>query len=286
MILQGKNLIISANGSVIAAAKSCTLNVDCEKIKVSSPTDGQWEHIIAGMKSWSLSTNHLLESVSGYAYKVTAFAQASDGITTPRASFIRGNNGILQTTSRGITAFTISPDGGVSLYNTFDTYSSQTAVNELVSFISNISTVDMCALVSYDAIGMTDNLKAAIANKFHVDMSQVPNGNYRCALIVIGNKEDINDTPGIVMFKKDNDGFGGSVHAELLFDNNYRPITATPLKNCVARVGQLFTISVQVDGFGSDRLSGTALCNTFQVTATRGNLMQGSFKFAGSGPLQ
>lgn len=285
MILQGKNLIISANGSVLAAAKSCTLNVDCEKIKVSSPTDGQWEHVIAGMKSWSLSTSHLLDGVD-YAYKVTAFAQANNGITVPRASFIRGSNGILQTTSRGITVFTISPDGGVSLYGTFDTYNSQTAINELESFINNISLIDMCALVSYDAIGMTDSLKTTIANKFHVDMSQVPSGNYRGALVVIGNKEDVNDIPGIMMFKKDNDGFGGSVHAELLVDNDNRPITATPLKNCVARVGQLFNISVQVDGLGSDRLSGTALCNTFQVTATNFNLMQGSFKFTGSGPLQ
>lgn len=285
MILQGKNLIISANGSVLAAAKSCSLNIDCEKIKVSSPTDGQWEHVVAGIKSWSLSTSHLLESVD-YAYKVTAFAQANDGITTPRASFVRGNGGIMQTASRGISAFSISPDGGVSLYNTFDTYNSQTAIDELESFINNISTIDMCAMVSYDAIGMTDSLKATIANKFHVDMSQVPNGNYRGALVVIGNKEDVNDTPGIMMFKKDNDGFGGSVHAELLVDNNNRTITATLLKNCVARVGQLFTISVQVDGLGSDRLSGSALCNTFQVTATNGNLMQGSFKFTGSGPLQ
>ena len=61
MILQGKNLIVKANDEVIAAAKSCTLNIDCEIIKVSSPTDGQWEHIIAGMKSWSVSTTHLLK---------------------------------------------------------------------------------------------------------------------------------------------------------------------------------------------------------------------------------
>ena len=61
MILQGKNLIVKANGEVIAAAKSCTLNIDCKIIKVSSPTDGQWEHIIAGMKSWSVSTTHLLK---------------------------------------------------------------------------------------------------------------------------------------------------------------------------------------------------------------------------------
>ena len=126
MILQGKNLIISANGSVIAAAKSCTLNVDCEKIKVSSPTYGQWEHVIAGMKSWSLSTSHLVKA---------------------------------------------------------DT------------------TAD------------------------------------------------------------------------------------TPIRNAVARVGQTYTIRVQVNGLTSDYLTGSALCHAFQVTATKFNLMQGSFKFTGSGPL-
>jgi predicted secreted protein len=126
MILQGKNLIILVNGSAIAAAKSCTLNIDCEKIKVSSPTDGQWEHVIAGMKSWSLSTSHLIKA---------------------------------------------------------DT------------------TAD------------------------------------------------------------------------------------TPIRNAVARVGQTYTIRVQVNGLTHDLLTGSALCHTFQVTATKGNLMQGSFKFQGSGPL-
>lgn len=79
MILQGKNLIVKADGDVIAAAKSCTLNIDCETIKVSSPTDGQWEHIIAGMKSWSVSTSHLLQMeraidlpLHGYLWRVGA----------------------------------------------------------------------------------------------------------------------------------------------------------------------------------------------------------------------
>jgi predicted secreted protein len=126
MILQGKNLIIVVNSSVIAAAKSCTLNVDCEKIKVSSPTDGQWEHVIAGMKSWSISTSHLVKADT-----------ASD----------------------------------------------------------------------------------------------------------------------------------------------------TPIRDAVARVGQTYTIRVQVNGLTHDLLTGSALCHTFQVTATNGNLMQGSFKFTGSGPL-
>lgn len=79
MILQGKNLIVKANGEVIAAAKSCTLNIDCEIIKVSSQTYGQWEHIIAGMKSWSVSTTHLLKMeravdlpLHGYLWRVGA----------------------------------------------------------------------------------------------------------------------------------------------------------------------------------------------------------------------
>ena len=126
MILQGKNLIIVVNSSVIAAAKSCTLNVDCEKIKVSSPTDGQWEHVIAGMKSWSLSTSHLVKA-----------DRESD----------------------------------------------------------------------------------------------------------------------------------------------------TPIRDAVARVGQTYTIRVQVNGLTHDLLTGSAICHAFQVTATKGNLMQGSFKFTGSGPL-
>lgn len=79
MILQGKNLIVKADGSVIAAAKSCTLNIECEIIEVSSPTDGQWKHIIAGMKSWSVSTSHLLQMeqagelpLHGYLWRVGA----------------------------------------------------------------------------------------------------------------------------------------------------------------------------------------------------------------------
>ena len=79
MILQGKNLIVKANGEVIAAAKSCTLNIDCEIIKVSSSIYGQWEHIIAGQKSWSVSTTHLLKMeraidlpLHGYLFRVGA----------------------------------------------------------------------------------------------------------------------------------------------------------------------------------------------------------------------
>lgn len=283
MILHGKDLIISANGSVIAASKSCQLSVEVDSIKVSSPTDGQWEHIIAGMKSWKLTTNNLMPAPP-YTYKVQAFAQANNSVTTPRSSYVKGNNTV-QVDTRGLTLLSISPDGDVSTYGTFDTYGDITQCDVLASVLYNVSTIDACAIVSWDAFGMTDDLKTAIASKLHVDMSNIPTGTYRGALVVIGQKEVITNPPGIVMFRApENDSNGGTAHAELTF-NGGSIVTATPLRNAVARVGQMFDISVQLDGYGSDRLTGRALCRTFNVSAARTNLMQGSFKFDGSGPL-
>lgn len=60
MILHGENLLISVDDSVIAASKSCEINVDCEIIEVCSSTDGEWRHCTPGRKSWSVRTNHLI----------------------------------------------------------------------------------------------------------------------------------------------------------------------------------------------------------------------------------
>ena len=63
MILHGRNLIIKADGVAIAASKSCTVNIDAEIIKVSSPDDGEWEHSITGLKSWDVQTSHLVTDI-------------------------------------------------------------------------------------------------------------------------------------------------------------------------------------------------------------------------------
>ena len=60
MIYQGRNLIIKLGGTAIAAAKTCSVKVDAQTIEVSSPTDGQWEHCIAGRKSWLVSVGTLV----------------------------------------------------------------------------------------------------------------------------------------------------------------------------------------------------------------------------------
>ena len=47
-------------GTAIAGTKSDELKVDCETIKIASATNQDWEHIIAGRKSWSLTVGWLV----------------------------------------------------------------------------------------------------------------------------------------------------------------------------------------------------------------------------------
>ena len=60
MILHGRNLIIIADGAVLAGSRSCTINVQADSIPAASPDDGQWQYSIVGRKSWRLTTNHLV----------------------------------------------------------------------------------------------------------------------------------------------------------------------------------------------------------------------------------
>jgi hypothetical protein len=63
MIIQGRNLIIRAGGVAIAAARSCSVSIQAEQIPISSPMSGAWAAYLNGMKSWSVSTNHLVKTL-------------------------------------------------------------------------------------------------------------------------------------------------------------------------------------------------------------------------------
>lgn len=68
----GKNLILYSDGVAVAASKSCTINVQCELMEVSSPTTGAWRTFLAGVKEWSVSCGVLVmaESVVSSALSV------------------------------------------------------------------------------------------------------------------------------------------------------------------------------------------------------------------------
>lgn len=59
-LLHGRNLIVKADGEVLALSKSCTISVSSSIIPVSGPNTGDWEENIAGRKKWSVQTSHLM----------------------------------------------------------------------------------------------------------------------------------------------------------------------------------------------------------------------------------
>lgn len=80
--------MLSVDGVVIGAAKSCTLDVDVSTVKVSSPTNAEWEHIKARVKKWSVSTEHLLKSNAVPAHMVRAFSSSHNGSDVGPASWV------------------------------------------------------------------------------------------------------------------------------------------------------------------------------------------------------
>jgi len=64
MAINGNQILVYSNiggtFALIAITKSNSITVDCETIPIASPDTGQWEAIIAGRKSWSITTSFLV----------------------------------------------------------------------------------------------------------------------------------------------------------------------------------------------------------------------------------
>lgn len=59
-VIHGRNLIIRVDGTAIAGAKSCEINVDGEQIETASASTGTWRTFLAGRKEWSVSCGFLI----------------------------------------------------------------------------------------------------------------------------------------------------------------------------------------------------------------------------------
>ena len=282
-MLQGRNLIIAVDGSTIAAAKSCSVDVQADTIKVSSPTDGAWEHIIAGRKSWQVQTSHLMPNADS-EYSVEGFAQAHNGKGSPYPSTLRAGIHTYTIAQRGLTLYGINTDGsGAVLIGNIDTYvNTDTACQQFADLITGTSYVQL-AIVSWDAYGMTDALKNIIASNLHVDMTGVQTGGHRDALVVIGDKGETR--AGIMQYHHEEDGVGGTARASLNFYYNGGINPDTILKTYIGKVGTEVTLRMQVDGYGNDYVSGTAIVTAFKSQGSIGNLLTGAFTFKGNGPL-
>jgi predicted secreted protein len=281
MILPGKNLIIDYNGEVIAGAKACTVKVDVGSQEVSSPTDGDWVHSIAGRKSWSISTSHILPMNANVAYKMIAQSAAFDGATLgPTFITIPQASRTIEVTGRGVTFVLFNSDWTVDNQYTFDTYDSPDVMDDFDEFLSEsvAGTHKTWAIITRDAFSM----KQTVANdlKQYLMIDDVPVVSMsRTAWAAVG----VEGYQGVSRFQH---GDGSTVFATLYLNNSVTPITATPLRDSVKRVGQMMILTVTVEGLSADRLSGTALCTSFQAQGSTGALLQGSYSWKGSGPLE
>ncbi len=59
----------------------------------------------------------------------------------------------------------------------------------------------------------------------------------------------------------------------------------TTIRSMLDRVGQTVRLTFTMRDDPADSLTGAAICTACKITATRGNLIQGSFSWKGSGPL-
>lgn len=203
MIIHGKDIIIKADGEAIAAATSCELDVSADVIKTASPTDGQWQHGIAGRKSWRASCNHLVTDILDPAQMV-----------------------------------------GVEVSLTVN------MVNIGLPFryyLTTSPTIEQQSALSVDFVVWDDQAKRFLGCK---DSTSILNRKYYSSWL---GREPYTDAPV------------GS-------------------KFCLTHTGATYTLTD--DGLVEAKLAGSAIVKEWRLTATRGNLAQGSFRFEGVGPLE
>lgn len=61
-VIHGRDLIVSLNGTAIAAARSCDITVDDDMIEVTTPTSGRAKAYRAGRYGWTVDVSCLVLS--------------------------------------------------------------------------------------------------------------------------------------------------------------------------------------------------------------------------------
>lgn len=281
-MLQGRNLIIAINGSTIAAAKSCTVDVQADTIKVSSPTDGAWEHIIAGRKSWQVQTSHLMPNVMQRYPVIEASTKAwnEDGTS---AQVTAGGRQFAVTATKGITAMCLRIVNGQWQNVWSQTYDTQDA-DELAALIQNIDYVgevnDVRVLTGVDAFTINSALQAKIASALNIPEENIPIASGHGTFTAIGSMKT--GTHGICCYAQ---GQVGAAHCKVYYVDDTILSIGNLLKTYIGKVGTEVTLRMQVDGFGADYVTGQALVTAFKSQGSIGNLLTGAFTFKGNGPL-
>lgn len=292
-MFKGNDLIIAADGKVIAASKSCSIEVNTDIIPVTSATNGDWMHNRAGRKSWRLTTSHLLPNVEAIDRQFPTILAESPGWGRP----LSGLSNAL--TSRVTIAGRVFTQTGVGLHlYVFEysavsgadvvfsgTYNTANTAADITTFNNDMNaqlyqTTRMGIITSADTFFINLDMADTIAHCLQVLAPVVTTSISPRSIAMIGGGAD--DNKGIHFYFE---GRAAGTHAKAYIINNIVENLETPLKSAIQKVGQTLTMQFTLDGHGSDRMSGDAICRNFKATGTLGNLLQGSFTFEGTGPL-
>ncbi len=283
MMLQGRNLIIAVDGSTIAGAKSCSVDVQADTIKVSSPTDGDWEHIIAGRKSWQVQTSHLMPNAAQRYPVIEASTKAWNEDGT-RALVTAAGRQFPVTASKGITLMCLRIVNGVWQRVWTNTYDTEDA-DELAALINDIDYYgeanDVRVLTGVDAFTINSALRSKIASALNIPIANIPICSGHGTFTAIGSMKT--GTSGICCYAQ---GQVGAAHCKAYYVDDTIVSLTNLMKTYIGKVGTEVTLRMQVDGYGADYVTGNAIVSAFKAQGTVGNLLQGSFTFKGNGPLQ
>lgn len=277
MVLHGRNLIVSANGKAIAAAKSCVIDIQTKEVEVTGPYSGRWEEYRAGRMTWKVNTSGLVGTNGEQTMTVMSHAKVADGYVSDGVDTWYGEtygfqimtfviaNDILDYED-GFTWDLVHPSSdhfGDAVHDYLDGYPPRdypTAIcinaNEPISDLEVWEVIKQAFNISF-----SNPLTSAVTS---FALMSTPESGSAWQMSYSGGEVKV------VRYI----GEGGSFYT-----------VADVLKESIQRAGQQVTLTVEVsDSQGvSQVLSGTALCRRFQVTGTLGNLAQGNFEFLGNG---
>lgn len=301
MILHGKDLIVSIDGNANMASKSCTLNVSAKSIVKTSPTSGDWEEVLSGKKSWSLTTNHLMKAATAEA-PTHIFSHAEIEVTNSMNSgwhvVGNGQNGmaVYVTDESGITEgihlMEMSQYGQYIRTTVFDKDGKYGSTQGALLSYLNGGTIDghtignntVIILMTVGEFRMNSDTCGILSTTYHAAMPCMEIGKSP----IYGNPT-YDTTPLIVVGGKSlTYGYVGisSISNDILFNliNGNIPVQADGIPGQIKMIGKKVAVRMK-DEHGSEWV-GQAIVKQFKVTGTKGNLMAGSFSFTGNSELQ
>lgn len=264
-VYHGEDLFVMADGIVLAGSKSCELDISADVLEKAPQTNGQWREFLPGRKSWQLVTNHLLLNE-----KTANLISASchDGVA--RLSYPSGSGDVV---SGGIVGVALTSRPSSPQEFDMSTEVGRENFSNWLEMYEDTSTVLMVA--GHDFV-IDAGLKLEITDYLHVDVSSWQLGTRANAAFILQPDK------GCIASFTDTPVAGAHVNA---FINNGIFSESQCLTSFADMVDSTFDLRLQVQGYVDDNLCGRAICRRFKVTATKGNLMQGSFEWVGTGPL-